>query len=356
MKVPEPRKLSSGKWFIQLRIKGESICITNTDRKKCIAEATAIKAGLKAAPKKEERITLSQAIDRYIDNRDKVLSPSTIRGYRTIQHARFPVLMQMDVHKITQEAVQKAVNAESVSVSAKTIRNALGLIGPALESAGIDTEKLRLKKIRVPQPIKKEKQFLDERQILQLIEASVGKDCEIPMLLAVWLGLRRSEILGLQWESVDFKAKTIKVENTLVPDETHHLVTKVQTKTASSRRTIPCPDYILHKLSLLQPEPEWRRGLIFRLHPDTLRKHINALCRSCGIPEIGIHGLRHTNATVMAMLGIADKVAMQRGGWSSDQTMRQIYQHVMDSARQRADQKIDQFFYDLIDGNGKQSC
>lgn len=348
MKIPEPRKLPSGKWFIQLRIRGESISITHADKKKCIAEATAIKAGLKAAPKREERITLSQAIDQYIDNRSNVLSPSTIRGYRTMQRNRFPALMQTEVHRITQEAIQKAVNQEAQSVSAKTITNALGLIGPALDGVGIDSEKLRLKKIRVPQRIKKEKSFLNESQILQLIEAAVGQDCEIPLLLAVWLGLRRSEILGLQWESVDFQAKTIRVEHTLVPDESHHLVTKIQTKTTSSRRTIPCPDYILHKLDCLQPEQSWRRGLIFHIHPDTLRKHINALCRSCGIPEVGIHGLRHTNATVMAMLGIADKVAMQRGGWSSDQTMKNIYQHVMESTRQQADNQIDDFFYNLI--------
>lgn len=57
MKIPEPRKLSSGKWFIQLRLGGESISISNWDKTSCIREARARQGGVsrreRAAPEPE---------------------------------------------------------------------------------------------------------------------------------------------------------------------------------------------------------------------------------------------------------------------------------------------------------------
>ena len=89
MKVPEPRKLSSGKWFIQLRLGGESIPVSDYSK-----QAQLIKAGYlagkrqKAAEQEPEVPTLQQAVDNYIAKRANTLSPSTIRGYRIIQRCR----------------------------------------------------------------------------------------------------------------------------------------------------------------------------------------------------------------------------------------------------------------------------
>ncbi|WP_308856132.1 hypothetical protein [uncultured Oscillibacter sp.] len=83
MKLPEPRKLPSGNYFIQLRLGGESISVTEANRAACIREARAIKAEYlagkraKAAP---EAPTLTEAIDTYITERSNPLSPLTIRG------------------------------------------------------------------------------------------------------------------------------------------------------------------------------------------------------------------------------------------------------------------------------------
>ena len=91
MKVPKARKLSSGKWFIQLRLGGESIPVTAGTEKECTRQAQAVKAEYlvgKRAPKKPEETdspTLNEAIDSYISARDNTLSPLTVRGYRTIQ-------------------------------------------------------------------------------------------------------------------------------------------------------------------------------------------------------------------------------------------------------------------------------
>lgn len=57
-------------------------------------------------------------------------------------------------------------------------------------------------------------------------------------------------------------------------------------------------------------------------------KHINRICAKNGLPEVGIHGLRHSFASLAYKLDMPEKIAMQIGGWANDQTMRKIYTHL----------------------------
>lgn len=347
MKIPKPRKLKSGNWFIQLRINGESIPITNADEKRCIAEAAAIKAGVKQAEKKPDSITLDEAISQYIELRSNVLSPATIRGYEIIRKNRFPTLMKTKIGNISKKDVQKAVNDEvdtvnngfgnkDKTVSPKSIGNAYGLVRSVLSEHDIDVSGVKL-----PQKIKPKKKYLESDEIVRLIDAAQGDSCEIPIVLAAWLGLRRSEIIGLRWESIDFHKKAITVENTVVPDKDNKWVSKKGAKNESSQRTINCPDYILDKL---KKYPQHKDGQVFHIHPETVRKHVHRLCALHGLPDCGVHALRHANAAVMTALDITDRCAMARGGWSTEYTFKQIYSYLFDKDAAAADQKINEFF------------
>jgi hypothetical protein len=91
LKIPKARKLPSGMWFIQLRLDGESIPVTALTEKACENEARYIKAEYKANKRilKTAGVTLRQAMEKYISARDKILSPSTIRGYEAIKKNGF---------------------------------------------------------------------------------------------------------------------------------------------------------------------------------------------------------------------------------------------------------------------------
>lgn len=93
MKVPEPRKLKSGSYFIQLRLNGVSVPVTARTAKECKRQAELIKAehraGKRVVQEHKSDPTLGQAIDAYIASRRNVLSPSTIRGYEMIRRHRF---------------------------------------------------------------------------------------------------------------------------------------------------------------------------------------------------------------------------------------------------------------------------
>lgn len=339
MKLPKAVKLPSGNWNVKIMVNGERISITAPTQKAAIAEAAAVKAG-KKHEKAPDKLTLYAAIDSYIESKAAVLSPATVRGYRTAQKHRFPSLMQRDVYGITKSDVQRAVNLEAGRCSAKTVANAYGLIRPVLKEHGVDVFGVRL-----PQIVKPVKQYLQPEDIGELIQAVDGDSCEIPILLAVWLGMRRSEIIGLCWDCVDLDRGLIHVRRTVVPNEDNKWVLKETAKNNSSQRTVDCPGYILEKIQAL-PEPH--KGQLFRIHPDTVRRHIHRACAAAGITDTTVHGLRHTNAAVMKTLGIDDRHAMERGGWSCESTYRKTYSYVFDSAAQQADAEINGFFREKL--------
>lgn len=338
---PRPVELPSGKWRCQIMVSGRRIDVIEDDPAVAHAKALAVKAGLlEEKTKKQDFLSLSDAIDEYIAIKEGTLSPSTVRGYEIVKKHRFSGLMSKDVYSITKSAVQAAVSQEAKLVSPKTVYNAYGLIRPVLKEYGIDVFGVKL-----PQRIKQNKRYLQPEDVGRLIEAAKGDPCEIEILIAVWLGMRRSEISGLCWDCVDFENSTLTVRRTMVPDKNNHYILREGAKNESSQRTVPCPSYIIDKLKALhKPGAD---GLVFHGHPDNLRKRVHSVCKKAGITDTTVHGLRHTNAAVMKSLGVDDAHAMARGGWKTEATYKQTYSYVFDSRAKSADDEIDGFFEKL---------
>lgn len=344
MKTPKAKQLPSGQWYCRVRVDGKDVSITRDTEKAAIAEAMAVKAGIKRE-NKVENITLTRAIDRYIEDRYSVLSPSSVRGYRGIQRNRFQKLMDMPIAKITTQEVQKAVNQDAKTVGPKTIENALGLLSGVLGYYNVSFGKLTL-----PKKQKTETQIYTTEELRILLDAIRGKDVEIVVLLAAWLGLRRSEIWGLRWSSIDYEKGCISITEALVPGEDNKFVVK-GTKTAASNRVVSCPRYILDVFKRTEPKGE----RVITVHPETIRRHMENICSEAGIPYIGLHPLRHQNASTMLLLNVPDKYVMERGGWSNTATPKAIYQHTMEEGRTAADQAIDSYFQRLISDRRKYS-
>lgn len=344
---PRPIRLPSGNWRCQIMVEGERHSVIDADPEVAHAKALALKAGLVDEMRNRDaqragNISLNDAIDLYISARENVLSPSTIAGYKEIKRNRFQDLMGKKVSKIDAQDLQIAVNQDAKTVSAKTIKNALGLVTSVIsEYHDINTDRIRL-----PQRKRTEHAYLDEAGMISLFESIQGDIVELPILMAVWLGMRRSEILGLCWDCVDFDRSQIRLERTLVKGPDGYVL-RQEMKTEASRRVLDCPGYIMQKLDAYSTE---KVGQVFRMHPNTIYKNMKKVCDKNGIDFVGVHGLRHTNASVMMSLGIVDKIAMARGGWSTDFTMKQIYQHVFTSDIVTAGEKVDKFFQSIAAG------
>lgn len=341
MKVPKPRKLPSGSWFIQLRLGGESIPVTADTEKECIKQAEFIKAEYRAGKRTEKKekptdITLTKAIDAYIESRKNILSPSTIRGYKTIQRTRFQAYMDTKLSAMDSKAWAAACNLEAKTCSAKTLSNSWRFIASVIKHAtqGAAPE------VQLPQVIPNEMPFLEPEEIKKFIKAIEGTKVEIPALLAL-SSLRRSEICALTWENVDLKKKQIHVKGAAVYDENQNLIQKKANKNRSSTRTVPI---LIDELYAALEKERQPSGLVVAARPNTLWTQVNRVCKRNGLTPVGVHGLRHSFASLAYHLGIPEKITMEIGGWADSQTMRNIYTHVAKSDRQKYTETLTNFF------------
>lgn len=318
MKTPKARQLPSGAWFCRVRIDGKDISITRDTEKEAVAEAMAVKAGIKEASKKPKKKTVTKAIDDYIEARRNILSPSTIRGYKTIQDNRFQSLMKKDIFVITQEECQRAVNLEAKIVKAKTLTNSWRFV-----SSVIFEETGQRFFVRLPQIIPAERPWLTPEQIPVFVEAVKGDPIEIPALLAL-SSLRRSELINLRWKDVDLSKGILRVNGAAVFDENGQLVRKQETKNKTSRRTVPIIPPLMDALRVAEQKGEY----VVTWHPNAIMCRVNRVCSAHGLPEVGLHGLRHSFASLSYHLNIPEKVVMEIGGWADNQTMRKIYTHI----------------------------
>lgn len=336
VKVPEAERLPSGSYRCRVMVNGKSKSFTAATKRD--AEQAALEYKISVEQEQNEvracGLPLTKAIDEYISAKDALLSPATIRGYRVVQNNRFQTLMQTRISNLSFVALQKAVNEEAKTCSPKTIRNAVGLLYAVLKFHGVEMQPVAL-----PQKVDKEKPIYTEEELRKLFEVVRGTELEIVVLLACWLGMRRSEIIGLKWEDIDLEAKTLRVTSARVLNEHNEYVEK-GTKTEKSRRRFDLPDYIVGVLANAPHDSEY----VVPTSPQTIRNRLVAATEKAGIPFYGLHTMRHTNASIMLALNTPDKYAMERGGWSSEKTMKQIYQHTMDEKRKKVDASIDAYF------------
>ncbi len=223
-------------------------------------------------------------------------------------------------------------------LNAKTIKDAYCFIKTVMSDNGVDIEYDRIALPQVqPSPFK----TLSPDETKTLIIAIQGDPCEIHILLALWLGLRRSEIIALQKQNLDFKKQTVAISSALVQDENNKFVEK-GVKCAASVRVVSCSSYILSKVEQL---PE---GKIYTCDAGYILKSLHRVCEHNGLPPVRLHDLRHVNASIMLMLNIPDKYAMERGDWATKQTMAGRYQHTFNTEKIGVDNAINTYFDGLL--------
>lgn len=336
IRVPEPKRKPNGKWYIQLRLNGQSHYILEDTEAKCRAKAIAVKSGLIESRAKSSA-TLRAACDRYIADRSNTLSPSTIRGYRTIQNYRFQSVMDKPISSVSNW--QKVCNSEAENCSAKTLHNSWGFIKAVLKNEGIDVD------ASTPKMTKSQRPWLTPEQIPEFIRIIRGKSCEIPALLALH-SLRRSELAALSWDNVDLVNGFIVVSGSAVPDENEKIVLRSSNKTEASARTIPILIPALREVLEAQPN---KTGLVFKGHINSPYKQIVNLCVANGLPPVGVHGLRHSFASLGYHLRMPEMEIMRLGGWSDYQTVHKIYTHLSDLDIAAAANKMSNFYSSSAD-------
>lgn len=314
VKVPAPRKLPSGTYFAQLTVGGRRVSISADTEPEYYARARAAKLGLIAAKKDAPKMTVGAAIDDFIKSNSRVLSPSTIKAYKSYRKHRFQAVMDKDIAAPLNW--QKVVNDEYNGISAKTVANAWRLITASFNAQGLQPPVVAL-----PKTSKPSRPWLDYEQITAFLKAIEGKPGELAALLALH-GLRRSELLHLTSADVDLDKGLIFVRGASVYDDTGKWISKETNKNASSARTV---HIVIPRLKAILRGID---GVLVKERPNTPYKQINRVCEAAGLPCVGYHGLRHSFASLAYHLGWSEATTMMEGGWSNSKTVHEIYTHL----------------------------
>ena len=342
------KKLKSGKWHTQVylgTVDGKRIIKSVTANTKAECEYKA--SELKMFKDREDSITVRQAVESYIGSIENVASPSSIRGYKmTLKHG-FPDLMNMKVKDLNDFIVQTAINQESKRISQygkplapKTVISRYGLIETSLRRVCNKTFSVKL-----PQVIVKIKEFPLPEEIIKAVR---GTDIELPCLLAMWLSLSMSEIRGLDCSSV--RNGVLHIEQVRIEGE-YGTVLKKTGKVSSRIRNHRLPPFLLE---MIQDTATYKNfaetGENQSLLPMTrneIYKHWKKICKAHNW-SMTFHDLRAVSASVMLLLGIPDKYALQRGGWSSDHIYKTVYQQTFDAERKLVDERINAYFEQFL--------
>lgn len=275
----------------------------------------------------------SDELEKYIANKEAVLSPSTIKGYKNIEKILkrdFSEFYSMKISNIEQEHVQNVINKLSKDKSPKTVRNYHGLISAVLGSnLNLNTT--------MPQRIQPELYIPSDREIKVLVNAVKGTELEIPVLLGAFCMMRRGEICGLSIK--DIKGNTIHVHHSLVlgPDKKWHLKAP---KTTTSDRYIEAPQFVIDRINQI--------GHITNLNPHSITIMFQRVLDKNNIPHFRFHDLRHYSASIRHTLGIPDAYIMADGGWCSDKVLKAVYRHTMSDRKKEMSDKANNHFESLF--------
>lgn len=250
------------------------------------------------------------------------LSPRHVRGMETdlLLHGRSnggPLSPRtvLHSHRILSCALTHAVKSELVS------RNVAALVDPP----------------RVP---RYEFRSMTFQQTHELIEGLVDPVLRSLVLLAVQTGLRRSEVLALQWRDVDLEAGALSVRRSLVRlDRGRHSLSEPKSGRGRVVQLVTESRDLL--LSMREGEPDGGEFVFHRadgtpLRPHTVTQAFRRAAVRAGLDGLRLHDLRHTHASLMLARGVHLKVVSERLGHSSIGITGDIYSHVLPSVQREA--------------------
>lgn len=335
-----------------------------------------------AVPKAPHEVTLAEWVDRWLNERLPLegRAHKTIYGYRSdLGRHVLPVLGDIPLWDITGELLERHFGALSTHVSGHTLVQVYRAISSCFTSA------IKAKAYPGPNPCRTftiprpeepevEPYTLEEARAILKIARDLPNAARWSVALS--LGFRQNEALGLKWTDIDLVVGTLSLRNGLNRAIARHgcgqqgrdgrwacgykqaarcqqkvgvsgLVDK-KLKTKATKRTIPLPPSLLAELKAhRERQDEQRRtaskawvdgGYVFAtptgrpLDPARDWQAWKALTKAAGVPDKRLHDARHTAATLLLAQGIDSRTVMVMLGWSEQRTANR-YTHVIDALK-----------------------
>jgi len=317
------------------------------------------------------KTTVADYLQRWLtDYAEPNLSPRSYERYvGIVRQYLIPDFGSIQLSQLRPEHLQKHYSTRlKGGLSARTIRYHHALIHIALQTAvkwGLVSRNVA-DSVEPPKFKRSQMQTWNEDEVNCFLETAKGTQYHALFYTALFTGMRRSELLALRWQDIDFIYSQIYVNRSL-----HHLkdgsYVFTTPKSERSRRTIALPPSAFLALNeyrevkdsdaLLLDKPITDTDLVFSsiegkpLRPNTVTRAWSMLAVKASVKVIRLHDARHTHASLMLKQGIHPKVVQERLGHASIQMTLDTYSHVAPGIQEAAAQSFDKILNKSISSN-----
>lgn len=296
------------------------------------------------------------------------LEPLTYETYSyAVKVHLIPGLGAIRLDRLTTIDVSRCLNkAIERGLSPTTIKNIRNILKSALRTA-IDKFKYLDKDAEnvaeaatLPKQRKYKAKFLTPEQADLLLKTVEGDRYEAMFHLALMMGLRRGEVLGVQWSDIDFNKGVLHVRQSLKRIVKTGVVAG-PLKTEQSQRVVPIPQMCIKAFrsrQIIQEQERLAAGELWvqdgdlvltsrhgrRVLPEEPTHRLNAALAAAGLGHVRFHDLRHSTASLLIAKGVPMKVVQEIMGHSSYHITANLYTHLMPGAKTEAMAAMDQLF------------
>ena len=345
------------KWITtDIPIKGNNKRKAEEKRKEILSELEQQKVDL------SNDVLFTDFMQLWLENLKHSIAPTTYDGYEAILNKYIIPYFgpkKVKVKDLTPAHIQQYIVSKLKTLSPNTVIKHLRNISKCLDSA-VRQNIIAFnpaKRIDMPKKIKYTgAKHYNEKQIEQLLNISKSDPLEIVIFLTVFYGLRRSEVLGLKWEAIDFENNTMAIKHTVLQGSKKQFRVD-STKNDSSNAFVPLASIITDNLKqwksqqlqykLLQPNDYIDEGYVCTqidgslLKPHYVSAHFKHLLTKHKMPPIRFHDLRHSSACYLKYLGFDLKDIQIWLRHKDIQTTMNIYMNIdMEAKTEIADKLI----------------
>ena len=311
----------------------------------------------------EEHLLFHEFLKQWLEKTKNSISSSTYYEYRKLVHngicpyyeQKGIALLDLKPYHIQDFYDHKLQNDH---VSAATIHHYHASMHKALNYA-VRMERIAANpadKVTLPKKEKHISNHYSAEELKQVLEKAKGTQIEPVVRLAAWFGLRRGEIIGMRWSSIDFENNVLSVTGTvkdkgLSGSKIRNMYYESSTKTAASLRSFPMSEEVATYLTGLKAQQAiqkakegynhtWDDFVCVRpngdlIPPEYVTRAFPKLCEACGLRRLKLHELRHTNISLLLAEGASMKELQEWAGHSSYATTANTYSHIQAKSKNR---------------------
>ncbi|MCD7946926.1 MAG: site-specific integrase [Oscillospiraceae bacterium] len=309
----------------------------------------------------ESNATFLTLLDEWLERKKSAIRLNSWESYKYYCDKHIiPYFEKIDlpIREITPRHIQRYIDTHyKGGLSANTLKKHMAVVHGVMQDA------LRFniipydpsERVTLPKLERHRGKAYTVEQAKELLQATQDEPIRPAIMLGLFLGLRRSEVLGLRWQDVDFKSDTVKIRNTVVKMKT--LIEHEKTKSSASKRDLHLmPELKKYLVALKAQQAEYKRLMGQGYHdnghvcvwqdgtaflPDYISHRFTALLKKCDLPPIRFHELRHTAGSILIDKGISAKQVQEYLGHEQISTTLDIYTHLTTEGKKQAASVLD---------------